>query len=514
MTPAAGHLLGTNNTSPASVNLSTEGSADWAHWALTNAASFNHKSGITQQISNYTRIGPVNPGRFVSANQFTSTWTGGTPTATATNTGAGLYITGNNNGFSVTVPASTTAKTLRLYLGGWKARGQLQATLSDGSAAPYVTTIDNPSGSINRVVTLDFSAAGAATLTVSYTIVTDYGLGGNITLMAATLITNQPPVLAPISNQSVVADTPLSFGVSATDTDGPAPLTLSAADLPTGATFTDHLNGTGTFSWTPTGAEVAGSPYAVTFTAAAGNGLIASQTVSLTVTANQPPVLAPIGNRTVLANTSLAFGISATDSDGPAPLTLAAAGLPGSATFTDHLNGTGTFNWTPSEADVAGSPYTVTFTATGGNGLVGSETIAITVTAPAINQPPVLAPVSNQSIVADTLLSFAISATDSDGPAPLTLSASGLPGGASFTDNLNGTGTFGWTPTNASVGGSPYSVTFTATDGGNLTASQTISLTVTANQPPVLAPISNQASSQGQRSASASAPPTATDPPR
>ncbi|MBK8161664.1 MAG: hypothetical protein IPK65_00485 [Gammaproteobacteria bacterium] len=78
MTPAAGHLLGTNNTSPASVNLSTEGSADWAHWALTNAASFNHKSGITQQISNYTRIGPVNPGRFVSANQFTSTWTGGT----------------------------------------------------------------------------------------------------------------------------------------------------------------------------------------------------------------------------------------------------------------------------------------------------------------------------------------------------------------------------------------------------------------------------------------------------
>jgi hypothetical protein len=54
---------------PASVTLSSEGSADWAHWALTNAASFNHKAGIPQQISNYTRIGPVNPGRFVSGNR-------------------------------------------------------------------------------------------------------------------------------------------------------------------------------------------------------------------------------------------------------------------------------------------------------------------------------------------------------------------------------------------------------------------------------------------------------------
>jgi hypothetical protein len=117
--------------------------------------------------------------------------------------------------------------------------------------------------------------------------------------MAASLVSNQPPVLAPISNQSVVADTPLSFGVSATDTDGPAPLTLSAADLPAGATFTDHLNGTGTFSWTPTGAEVAGSPYTrspsppppATGSSSQPDGQPSPST------ANQPPVLAPIGNQ-------------------------------------------------------------------------------------------------------------------------------------------------------------------------------------------------------------------------
>ncbi|MBK8161662.1 MAG: hypothetical protein IPK65_00475 [Gammaproteobacteria bacterium] len=174
-------------------------------------------------------------------------------------------------------------------------------------------------------------------------------------------------MLAPVSNQSIVADTLLSFAISATDSDGPAPLTLSASGLPGGASFTDNLNGTGTFGWTPTNASVGGSPYSVTFTATDGGNLTASQTISLTVTANQPPVLAPISNQSIVAGTALSFGVSATDSDGPAPLTLSASGLPGGAGFTDNLNGTGTFNWTPTGADVAGSPYTVTFTATGGN---------------------------------------------------------------------------------------------------------------------------------------------------
>jgi len=42
----------------------------------------------------------------------------------------------------------------------------------------------------------------------------------------------------------------LSFTVSATDADGDT-LTLSAATLPNGASFTDNGDGTGYFSWTP-----------------------------------------------------------------------------------------------------------------------------------------------------------------------------------------------------------------------------------------------------------------------
>ncbi|MGE3480676.1 MAG: putative Ig domain-containing protein [Gammaproteobacteria bacterium] len=489
----AATLNGSNTIAPASVNLGSEGSTDWAHWALTNAASFNHKAGVPQQISNYTRIGPTNPNRYTAGNRISFNWTGGTPTASSAGTTAGLFMTGVNNGYSLTVPADASARTLRLYVGAWRARGQLQAVLGDGSAAPYVTTIDEPTGATDRVITLDFSAAAPTTLTVSYVSDIIYPGGGNITLSAASLVSNQAPVLAPISNQAAVADNLLSFGISATDTDGPAPLTLSAADLPAGADFTDHLNGTGTFNWTPTGADVAGSPYTVTFTATDGNSLSSSRAVTVTVEANQPPVLAPISNQAVVADNLLSFGISATDTDGPAPLTLSAADLPAGADFTDHLDGTGTFNWTPTGADLAGSPYTVTFTATGGNGLTASQAITVTVTATPVNQPPSLAPISNQAAVADNLLSFGISATDTDGPAPLTLSAADLPAGATFTDHLNGTGTFSWTPTGADVAGSPYSVTFTATDGNSLSSSQAVTVTVEANQPPVLAPIGNQA---------------------
>jgi hypothetical protein len=50
---------------------------------------------------------------------------------------------------------------------------------------------------------------------------------------------------------------PITFNVSAVETRG-RPVTLGAAGLPMGATFTDHGDGTGTFSW-PTGALVEGT---------------------------------------------------------------------------------------------------------------------------------------------------------------------------------------------------------------------------------------------------------------
>jgi lysophospholipase L1-like esterase len=164
---------------------------------LTDAASFNHKSGITQQISNFTQIGTQAANRFQSAVRVAYGWTGGTPTATASGSITGLYIPGNNNGFALTVPADATSRTLRLYIGAYRARGQLTVSLGDNSVSPYTTTVDNSSGPIDRVINLDYSANGATTLNIQYTIATDYGVGGNITLSAATL--SIPPSL-PISD--------------------------------------------------------------------------------------------------------------------------------------------------------------------------------------------------------------------------------------------------------------------------------------------------------------------------
>ncbi|MDW7710102.1 MAG: Ig-like domain-containing protein [Deferrisomatales bacterium] len=261
---------------------------------------------------------------------------------------------------------------------------------------------------------------------------------------------DRPPQLSPIGSKTVAEGQLLSFTVSATDPDGD-PVTITTSALPTGATF----DGT-TFSWTP-GFTQAGS-YPVTFTATAG-GLTDSETITITVTdVDRPPVLAPIGNKTVGEGSLLSFTVSAADPDGD-PVTIGAAPLPSGAAF----DGT-TFSWTPGFTQ-AGS-YPVTFTATA-NGLTDSETITITVTD--VDRPPVLAPIGNKTVAEGSLLNFTVSAADPDGD-PVTITTSALPTGATF----DGT-TFSWTPGFTQAGS--YPVTFTATAGG-LTDRETITITV------------------------------------
>ena len=50
--------------SSAGVNLSKQGTLDWAHWGLQNSNSFADKQGATQRISAFTHIGHVPVRRF------------------------------------------------------------------------------------------------------------------------------------------------------------------------------------------------------------------------------------------------------------------------------------------------------------------------------------------------------------------------------------------------------------------------------------------------------------------
>src|SRR5262249_53583937 len=88
-----------------------------------------------------------------------------------------------------TAPADTTTRTLKVHVGLWSAQAQFQATLSDGSAANYTeTSFVNSSSASNGVYTLSYAAASAGqTLTVRYTVLNDFGVGGNCSLESATL---------------------------------------------------------------------------------------------------------------------------------------------------------------------------------------------------------------------------------------------------------------------------------------------------------------------------------------
>ena len=114
--PGTGSLSGSVAAPPATVLLTPEGTLDWTHWGLSTSASFDHKAGVAQSISNFSVIGSASANRYGN-NSSGFTWTDGTPTVTATGSTTGLYVSGQNNGFRITVPADTTAKTLRVYVG-------------------------------------------------------------------------------------------------------------------------------------------------------------------------------------------------------------------------------------------------------------------------------------------------------------------------------------------------------------------------------------------------------------
>ncbi|MFQ5498286.1 MAG: Ig-like domain-containing protein, partial [Candidatus Zixiibacteriota bacterium] len=123
-------------------------------------------------------------------------------------------------------------------------------------------------------------------------------------------VANQPPVLAAIGPQSGPENALLTFGASATDADGTTP-TMTSSTLPTGASYTDNLNGTGSFSWTPDFTQA--GTYNVTFYASDGVATDSEQVVITVTNVNQLPVLAAIGPQSGPENALLTFGASATD---------------------------------------------------------------------------------------------------------------------------------------------------------------------------------------------------------
>ena len=223
-----------------SVQLTTEGSADWSHWGLTQVGDVNRKAGVTQQISTYTLVGTTAPQRYAN-NGIGFTWTGGAPTATATASTTGIFVNGQNNGFSLSIPADTTVRTLKVYVGAFRTNGRMVAHLSDGSAPDYVDTslINSAAPTSLGAYTFVYKAASSGqTLTVTYTEDTSTG---NVTLQAATLSMGTPSPDFNISVNSSAVSVTAGSSVPDTVTIGAAngfagAVALNVSGLPTGVT--------------------------------------------------------------------------------------------------------------------------------------------------------------------------------------------------------------------------------------------------------------------------------------
>lgn len=184
-----GVLLGGGAAPPPTVNLSDEGTNDWAHWGLTSAASINRKAGVAPQIGDLKAIGPRPVLRY--ADNFTHfNWTDGVPTASAADAPNGIYVFGLTNGFELNLPASPQLRTVNVYVGLYAARANFQAWLSDASAPAFTdTTLNNHYNNSYRVYTLQYAAASEnQTLTIRHTAFNSHDtVFGNVTWQAATL---------------------------------------------------------------------------------------------------------------------------------------------------------------------------------------------------------------------------------------------------------------------------------------------------------------------------------------
>ncbi len=170
---------------PSVVDLTAEGESDWVHWGLDGTFSLERDKGGDFRILEGAPTAP----RFrhtLSAQKFR--WTGGDPVASSDGTPTGIRTCGKGNGFTLTAPAGTTQRVLKLYVGVVSGRGKLTAKLSTGDSAGS-TVLDQAGGTLRTaVISVAYQAPKSGQVRLTWTTDAAYGKGcGGVTLEAATL---------------------------------------------------------------------------------------------------------------------------------------------------------------------------------------------------------------------------------------------------------------------------------------------------------------------------------------
>ncbi|MEO6739180.1 MAG: putative Ig domain-containing protein [Chthoniobacteraceae bacterium] len=287
---------------------------------------------------------------------------------------------------------------------------------------------------------------------------------------------NEPPKMGFVGPAVAVVGQEVRFSVRVDDAEQ-NPLTYSADNLPTGATFIGtSVYGVAEFRWTPQAGD-AGSRDITLRAADDGNGglgAVASDTRTFRITvrsANASPVLVPVPSQNAAQNQPLTFTLSATDPDGDT-ITYLGSGLPRGAVLDPQ---TGVFRWTPDFAQSGN--FTFSLSATDGN-RTSSATVSIGVTR--TTRAPVWTTAPSVLGQEGLQLSFIVSAASLDGDA-LTFYVKNLPKGASFNSD---TRIFAWTPGYGQ--GGVYNIVFAARNpAGQESTSTALVQILKVNRPPV-----------------------------
>ncbi|HEX7077700.1 MAG TPA: Ig-like domain-containing protein, partial [Candidatus Eisenbacteria bacterium] len=443
--------------------------------AITAGATFAAGAGNTSGTLSWTPT-------FTQAGTYAATFTA----TNALSGSATTNITVNNvdRAPTVTAPASATVNENALLTVNVTASDPdgdaITSLTATGTAitagATFAAGAGNTSGTLSWTPTFAQSGTYAATFTATN------ALSGSATTNITVNNVDRAPVVTAPSSVAGSENNLLTFTVSASDPDGDTitSLTATGTAITAGATFTSNGTHTsGTLSWTPTSGQ-SGS-YSVTFTAT--NALTGSATTAISISTDNAPVVTAPATATVNEGALLTVNVSAVDPDGDAIASLTASGtaITAGATFAANASHTsGTLTWTPTFTQ-AGT-YAATFTAS--NALSGSATTNITVNN--VDHAPTVSAPATATVNENALLTVNVTASDADGDAITSLTASGsaITAGATFAAGAGNTsGTLTWTPSFTQAG--TYSATFTATNA--LSGSATTAITVNnSNRPPVV----------------------------
>ena len=342
----------------------------------------------------------------------------------------------------------------------------------EGDLSPGLTWIASLDGGIGMGASISTAALSIGTQSITASVFDGGGLEGNDAVTITITAPNAAPAVtidSPVDGTSVVEGTDLTFTGTATD---PEEGDLSAnlnwnsdqdGDYGTGASFN--------FSTLSVGTHI------ITASVTDNDSETGSANITVTITANNPPVVTislPTDGLSVVEGTNITFTGSVTDiEDNNATLT---NNLSWDSNLDNNIGTGGSFSTTGLSIGV----HTITASVTDSNGDPGSDNITVTIMA---NNPPVVtisAPTDGLSVVEGTDITFTGSVTDiEDNNATLT---NNLSWDSNLDNNIGTGGSFSTTGLSIGV----HTITASVTDSNGDPGSDNITVTIMANNPPVV----------------------------